>query len=193
MLESLITFQPSRTDNQTGMAKVHVPSISESLNNKLTPNYSFNEITLSVDSFKSSSMDSETTSPKSPSLSVKERLKKFLKKYFLEGQSLNKSAEKTLEVDHQKLPFHERYRKYLAFVIPFVFWHAIWWSLAIRYNFFQLYPTRYEMAVTMIFGATVAGEFLNCRHLGFFSGWNRVFGLCFGSKLQSEELQKPKP
>jgi uncharacterized membrane protein YfcA len=34
---------------------------------------------------------------------------------------------------------------------------VIWWTLSIRYNFFQLYPTHYELPLTMILGATVAG------------------------------------
>uniref|UniRef100_A0A914Q6W7 Uncharacterized protein n=1 Tax=Panagrolaimus davidi TaxID=227884 RepID=A0A914Q6W7_9BILA len=95
--------------------------------------------------------------PEQPeSMKFKSKLKKFIKKYFLEGQKLDDALMKKLE-DDSNLPFYERYRKYIAFLIPFIFWHSIWWSLAIRYNFFRLYPTRYEMAVTMIFGATVAG------------------------------------
>ncbi|KAE9546907.1 hypothetical protein FO519_009880, partial [Halicephalobus sp. NKZ332] len=35
--------------------------------------------------------------------------------------------------------------------------HLCWWTLAIRYNIFALYPTHYELPITMILGATVAG------------------------------------
>jgi len=85
------------------------------------------------------------------------KMKRFFRKYFLDGQKLEESLESKIQQMEGNLPWHEKYRKYLAFLIPFVFWHSIWWSLAIRYDFFRLYPTRYEMAVTMVFGATVAG------------------------------------
>ncbi|KAI6181903.1 Protein of unknown function DUF81 domain containing protein [Aphelenchoides besseyi] len=80
----------------------------------------------------------------------------FFRKYFLEGQKLDDKLQKR-RLDNPNLSFHERYRKYLAFIIPFVFFQTIWWSLAIRYNIFRLYPTRYEMAITMILGAFVSG------------------------------------
>lgn len=57
----------------------------------------------------------------------------------------------------EEKPFVEKYRKYIGFLIPFCFMQMVWWVLAIRYNIFRLYPTRYELAVTMILGGTVAG------------------------------------
>lgn len=60
----------------------------------------------------------------------------------------------------ENLPFHEKYRKYLAFIIPFIFCHSIWWTMAIRYDIFRLYSTRFELPLVMIFGATVAGTFI---------------------------------
>ncbi|KAI1710879.1 sulfite exporter tauE/SafE domain-containing protein [Ditylenchus destructor] len=86
------------------------------------------------------------------------RFKRFFRKYFLEGQKLDREQELRLqECRRADLPFHEKYRKYIGFAIPFVFMHTVWWTLAIRYDIFRLYPTRYEMALTMILGATVAG------------------------------------
>ncbi|CAD5225688.1 unnamed protein product [Bursaphelenchus xylophilus] len=79
----------------------------------------------------------------------------WFRKYFLEGQKLERQTQ--AHINPKDLPFHERYRKYLATLIPFVIMHAIWWSMAIRYNLFRLYPTRYELAITMILGAFVAG------------------------------------
>ena len=87
------------------------------------------------------------------------KVRRFFRKYFLEGQKLENSMELKIQQMQGNLPWYEKYRKYIAFLIPFLFWHTVWWSLAIRYNFFRLYPTRYEMAVTMILGATVAGKF----------------------------------
>uniref|UniRef100_A0A1I8B1M6 Membrane transporter protein n=1 Tax=Meloidogyne hapla TaxID=6305 RepID=A0A1I8B1M6_MELHA len=34
---------------------------------------------------------------------------------------------------------------------------TMWWTLAFRYNFFRLFPTHYELPLTMVVGATVAG------------------------------------
>ncbi|CAD5233218.1 unnamed protein product [Bursaphelenchus xylophilus] len=86
------------------------------------------------------------------------RVKHFFKKYFLEGQRLNdKLQEKIATRGRENLPFHEKYRKYFAFLIPFCFFQLCWWSLAIRNDLFALYPTRYEMAITMILGALVSG------------------------------------
>ena len=56
-----------------------------------------------------------------------------------------------------ELSFMEKYRKYIGFLIPFSFMHVVWWTLAIRYNLFHLYSTHFEMPLTMILGATVAG------------------------------------
>ncbi|CAD5225596.1 unnamed protein product [Bursaphelenchus okinawaensis] len=85
-------------------------------------------------------------------------LKEFMKKYFLEGQRLdNKLQEKIDAQGRENLSFHEKYRKYLAFLLPFIFFQTCWWSLAIRNNLFALYPTRYEMAITMVLGALVSG------------------------------------
>ncbi|KAI6197216.1 hypothetical protein M3Y94_01198100 [Aphelenchoides besseyi] len=83
--------------------------------------------------------------------------REFFAKYFLEGQNLNNSLKTEHEIQGVALPFHERYRKYIAFVLPFLFFQICWWSLAIRYDLFRLYPARYEMAITMVFGALVGG------------------------------------
>ena len=32
-----------------------------------------------------------------------------------------------------------------------------WWLLAVRWDYFSLFPERYILSITMIFGATVAG------------------------------------
>ncbi|KAI6172301.1 hypothetical protein M3Y98_00957600 [Aphelenchoides besseyi] len=45
--------------------------------------------------------------------------REFFTKYFLEGQNLNNSLKNEHEIKGVHLPFHERYRKYIAFVLPF--------------------------------------------------------------------------
>lgn len=54
----------------------------------------------------------------------------------------------------------QRHRKLGGFLFPFAFMHVCWWTLAIRYNVFRLYPTHFEMPLTMVLGATVAGLFI---------------------------------
>jgi hypothetical protein len=72
------------------------------------------------------------------------------------GQKLDDNLQKEI-LENPNQPWHERYRKYLAFFIPFIFFHSCWLSLAIRNNLFRLYPIRWEMPVTMILGAFVSG------------------------------------
>uniref|UniRef100_A0A915CZF0 Uncharacterized protein n=1 Tax=Ditylenchus dipsaci TaxID=166011 RepID=A0A915CZF0_9BILA len=82
----------------------------------------------------SQSIDSSTDS----SIPSNSKWKRFFKKYFLEGQKLDKEHELRLqECDAKDLPFVDRYRKYIAFAVPFVFMHIVWWTLAFRYNIFR--------------------------------------------------------
>ena len=48
-------------------------------------------------------------------------------------------------------------RLFLLFmgVCPF---QVCWWSLAIKWDYFQYFPDRYLLSITMVFGATVAGK-----------------------------------
>uniref|UniRef100_A0A7E4VWZ9 Sulfite exporter TauE/SafE family protein n=1 Tax=Panagrellus redivivus TaxID=6233 RepID=A0A7E4VWZ9_PANRE len=83
----------------------------------------------------------------------------FFRKYFLQGQELVKPLR---GVRHEsetisKPSFVERNRKYIGLLIPFLFMHTVWWTLAFRYNILERFKTYYEMPITMIFGATVAG------------------------------------
>jgi len=80
----------------------------------------------------------------------------FFKKYFLEGQKLRKPVKTT----ESGLPWWKKVinsKKFWAILMPFVFWEVIWWSLAVRHDYFQYFPDKYKMSITMMFGATVAG------------------------------------
>ncbi|KAI6238968.1 hypothetical protein M3Y99_00628300 [Aphelenchoides fujianensis] len=79
----------------------------------------------------------------------------FFRKYFLEGQKLDDELERR-RLEDPNLPFFERYRKYFAFLLPFLFFQVCWWSLALKYHLLDLYATRWQMPVTMIFGASGA-------------------------------------
>ena len=71
---------------------------------------------------------------------------------------MDEAVQDQIDLNYKNLPFHERHRKYIAVLLPFTFFQICWWSLAIRYNLFSLFPTRYELAITMIFGAFIAGS-----------------------------------
>ncbi len=49
-------------------------------------------------------------------------------------------------------------------LLPFL--QVCWWSLAIRWNYFDYFPDRWILSVTMIFGATIAGQTKQGCHAG---------------------------
>ena len=51
-----------------------------------------------------------------------------------------------------------RYRRVIGFLIPAAFFHFFWWALAIKYSYWQLFPEKYAMVITMIFGSVFAGR-----------------------------------
>ncbi|CAJ0922391.1 unnamed protein product, partial [Mesorhabditis belari] len=92
----------------------------------------------------------------SPVKKPRKTLKEFIGKYFLEGQILEiekEFAEKPSWWDS----FHEKHRKFIALLIPFVFIQSIWILTAFRFDFFRLYPTRWQIPLTMIFGSCISG------------------------------------
>ncbi|XGW13801.1 hypothetical protein V3C99_000250 [Haemonchus contortus] len=90
-----------------------------------------------------------------------QKVKRWFRKYFLEGQYLDDEAEAELN----KLPENPtwedlifiKYRKFVAMLIPFVLMQTIWWMIAIRHDFFRWYPEYWPMPVTMILGSFVGG------------------------------------
>ena len=81
---------------------------------------------------------------------------KFLKKYFWEGQKLDVEV-KTSEVN---MPFWKRVirsRLFWGITIPLIFFEVCWWLLAVKHDYFQYFPEKYVMSITMIFGAMIAG------------------------------------
>ncbi|KAK0396140.1 hypothetical protein QR680_001588 [Steinernema hermaphroditum] len=87
--------------------------------------------------------------------------REFFRKYFLEGQTLEESAKEKQENIPLDATLDEiifiKYRKFIAFLVPFIIAQTVWWLTAWKYNFFELYPTHWHMPITMILGATVAG------------------------------------
>lgn len=54
--------------------------------------------------------------------------------------------------------YFSRDNKYVGMIIPILFFHTVWWTLAWRYSLLDLFRTRWQMPVTMTVGATVAGK-----------------------------------
>lgn len=88
-------------------------------------------------------------------------LTEWLKKYFLEGQALTATQTQALAQLDPNAPWHERlivkHRRLVGVAIPFFFFQVIWWSSAITYDFWSLFPERYFISITMIFGSMIAG------------------------------------
>lgn len=85
----------------------------------------------------------------------------WMKKYFLEGQALTSTQAQALETFDPSAPWYQRlivkHRRLVGVAIPFIFFQVIWWSCAIKYNFWSLFPDRYFMSITMVFGSMIAG------------------------------------
>ncbi|VDO22050.1 unnamed protein product [Haemonchus placei] len=82
----------------------------------------------------------------------------FFTKYFLAGQQM---ADPTDQEVPPGADFLERFlitkRKYIAFLLPLIVMHLLWWFTAYRYDWFPLFRTRWQMPVIMLLGSTVAG------------------------------------
>ncbi|KAJ7335984.1 hypothetical protein OS493_013350 [Desmophyllum pertusum] len=85
----------------------------------------------------------------------------WIKKYFLEGQALTTTQTQALERLDPNAPLYERlivkHRRVLGVAIPCISLQLIWLSCAIKYDFWSLFPDRYYISITMIFGSIIAG------------------------------------
>jgi len=114
------------------------------------------------------------------------KIKKFFKKYFLEGQKLNpKQAQAIANLD-ENAPLAKRlmvkHRKEIGIIVPFLFFQIAWWCLAIRHDYFSYFGQsggkhqngtfqngthpdtepgsgvpNYVLSITMVFGAMIGG------------------------------------
>uniref|UniRef100_A0A914WC71 Uncharacterized protein n=1 Tax=Plectus sambesii TaxID=2011161 RepID=A0A914WC71_9BILA len=98
-------------------------------------------------------------------LTAPEKLRKFCKKYFLEGQKFH--DEEGGETGPREIivpagtDFLEmlalKHRKMLGICIPQVFFFIIWLILAISNNWFPLYLKWWNMAIIMVIGTIIGG------------------------------------
>lgn len=112
------------------------------------------------------SYENQTARPQNdPGVNAKVNIKRtpleWLKKYFFEGQALTDTQTQALQKLDPNAPWHERlivkHRRLVGVAIPFIFYQVIWWSSAINYDFWSLFPERYFISITMIFGSMIAG------------------------------------
>lgn len=79
----------------------------------------------------------------------------------ISGQKLSKSHESELEGLPADAAWHQKvlikYRRLIGVLIPFIIYNLVWWSLAIKHNYFAYFPDRYYLSITMIFGAMIGG------------------------------------
>ncbi|XP_046839160.1 uncharacterized protein LOC124433436 [Xenia sp. Carnegie-2017] len=94
-------------------------------------------------------------------MAIKRSLKEWFQKYFLEGQALSTTQEKALINLDPNAPWQDRlivkHRRVVGILIPFAIVHFIWWTCAIKYNYWALFPDLYYISITMIFGSLIAG------------------------------------
>jgi hypothetical protein len=74
----------------------------------------------------------------------------------------NKTEEEELKkLMDIELPRHRelliRYRKPIAFAIPALVVHFLWWSVFIKWNLWHFFRTGYRISITMIGGSIIAG------------------------------------
>ena len=75
---------------------------------------------------------------------------------------MNATQTQALQKLDPNAPWHERlivkHRRLVGVAIPFIFYQVLWWSCAIEYSFWSLFPDRYFISITMIFGSMIAGK-----------------------------------
>ena len=90
------------------------------------------------------------------------------------GQKLTNQQKDALAKLDPNAPWQERilvsHRRLIGILIPFCFFQICWWCLAFKHDLFSLFPERYILSITMILGATVAGNiFLYLSKKNFFN------------------------
>ena len=48
-------------------------------------------------------------------------------------------------------------RKLLGLALPALFFNLAWWAIMIKNDYWHLFPDKYYMSITMIFGSLIAG------------------------------------
>jgi len=95
------------------------------------------------------------------SVQIMDKGKKFIRKYFLDGQKLEAGQVAALASLPDDAPLLDRvmvkHRRLIGILIPLLFFEACWWCQAIKHDYFAYFPDRYLLSITMVFGSLVAG------------------------------------
>lgn len=97
----------------------------------------------------------ESSGAKSSSASRRRTPAQFIRKYFLAGDKKANDAEPP-PPDELSI-FLKRHRKAIALCVPLLIVHAIYWTLAAEYGFWQYFCTRYKIAIVMSIAAFIGG------------------------------------
>ncbi|XP_064644275.1 uncharacterized protein LOC135498055 [Lineus longissimus] len=85
----------------------------------------------------------------------------WCRKFFWQGQIPNQTQVEELKNLSDDLPLHRKlllkYRRLIAFAIPALIVHFLWWATFIKWNMWHLFETGYPMSITMIGGSIIAG------------------------------------
>lgn len=79
------------------------------------------------------------------------------------GQNIHaKHRERVEAISNGTAPWKRfliQQQRLIAFVIPAVTIHFLWWSMMISRNLFHYFEEKYPMAIVMVFGSLVAGKY----------------------------------
>ena len=79
------------------------------------------------------------------------------------GQALSNTQTEALKNLDPNAPWYTKlivkHRRLVGVLIPFTIVQVIWWSCAIKYSYWDLFPDRFYISITMIFGSMIAGSF----------------------------------
>uniref|UniRef100_A0A1I7RPB0 Membrane transporter protein n=2 Tax=Bursaphelenchus xylophilus TaxID=6326 RepID=A0A1I7RPB0_BURXY len=83
--------------------------------------------------------------------------KEWFRKYFCHVEEDDNDNQSLLENLTPEEQFVERHRKLISFAIPVTTGLFLWLCTAYNYDYFSLYATHWQMPLTMVFGALIAG------------------------------------
>ena len=111
----------------------------------------------SNDNLRNHGRNNQSVHKSTNTITLKMRVIRFVKKYFLEGQKLQEDAHQRANLSMPLWKQVVTSRRFWGIAIPLIFFEVCWWSLATKHNLFRYFPEKYPMSITMIFGALVAG------------------------------------
>lgn len=75
----------------------------------------------------------------------------------LSGQTKQDGEEELIPDLKRSASLPVDFRHTIALALPLGVVHFFWWSMAIKYDLFQLFPERYALVITMIIASFFAG------------------------------------